>query len=123
MGGNWHFVSEIYALLTINQAMGFMGTKRDADNMHQTLTKERGSCVRCYMVKWNMKIVMLPWKHCEMERVILYFHEMERVIYLLPPMSWREVFTVIMCVWLSTMVYGDNVCLVINYGIPVDRDG
>ena len=48
---------------------------------------------------------------------------MDRVIYLLPPMSWREVFTVIMCVWLSTMVYGDNVCLVVNYGIPVDRDG
>ena len=69
-GGNWNLLSDIYSLLTIGHLIVFVGTKRDAgDNMHQTLTKEGGG-VRCYMVKWNTKIVMLPWKHCETERVM-----------------------------------------------------
>ena len=46
---------------------------------------------------------------------------MERVIYLLPRNGESNIF--ITTNVLARGVHGDNVCLVVNYGIPVDRDG
>ena len=43
-GGKLQFLADIYSLLTIGQSIVFVGTKRDADNVHRTLSDNGYLC-------------------------------------------------------------------------------
>jgi len=43
-GGKLQFLGDIYELLTIGQSIVFVGTKRDADSVHRTLSEAGYSC-------------------------------------------------------------------------------
>merc|ERR1712032_1637351 len=43
-GGKLQFLEDIYSLLTIGKSIIFVGTKRDADSVHRTLTDSGYTC-------------------------------------------------------------------------------
>ena len=99
-GGKLAFLSDIYSLLTIGQSIVFVGTKRDADNVHQTLTEEGFSC----------SLLHGKVEHEDRDATMEAFRNGESNVLITTNVLARGVDV-------------DNVCLVVNYDIPVDRDG
>ncbi|KAL3788182.1 LOW QUALITY PROTEIN: hypothetical protein ACHAWO_003488 [Cyclotella atomus] len=84
-GGKLQFLEDIYSLLTIGQSIIFVGTKRDADSVHRTLTDSG------YTTETE------PWN----------------------PFEGRSNANHHQCTGEGVDV--DNVCLVVNYDVPVDK--
>jgi ATP-dependent RNA helicase DDX19/DBP5 len=99
-GGKLAFLSDIYSLLTIGQSIVFVGTKRDADSVHRTLTEEGFSCSVLHGQVDNL----------ERDATMEAFRNGESSVLITTNVLARGVDV-------------DNVCLVVNYDVPVDRDG
>lgn len=99
-GGKLSFLSDIYSLLTIGQSIVFVGTKRDADNVHKTLTEEGYSC----------SVLHGQVDNEERDATMEAFRNGESNVLITTNVLARGVDV-------------DNVCLVVNYDVPVDKDG
>jgi len=99
-GGKLAFLSDIYSLLTIGQSIIFVGTKREADKVHQTLTGEGYSC----------SVLHGQVENQDRDATMEAFRNGESSVLITTNVLARGVDV-------------DNVCLVVNYDVPVDRDG
>jgi|EP00979_Chaetoceros_neogracilis_P008811 ATP-dependent RNA helicase DDX19/DBP5 len=99
-GGKLAFLSDIYSLLTIGQSIVFVGTKKDADVVHRTLTDEGYSC----------SVLHGQVEHQDRDATMEAFRNGESSVLITTNVLARGVDV-------------DNVCLVVNYDVPVDKDG
>eukprot|EP00578_Thalassiosira_sp_NH16_P026592 CAMPEP_0181087866 /NCGR_PEP_ID=MMETSP1071-20121207/6492_1 /TAXON_ID=35127 /ORGANISM="Thalassiosira sp., Strain NH16" /LENGTH=596 /DNA_ID=CAMNT_0023169765 /DNA_START=44 /DNA_END=1834 /DNA_ORIENTATION=- len=99
-GGKLQFLEDIYSLLTIGQSIIFVGTKRDADTVHRTLTDSGYTC----------SLLHGGVDNDERDRTMEAFRKMESNVLITTNVLARGVDV-------------DNVCLVVNYDVPVDKDG
>jgi ATP-dependent RNA helicase DDX19/DBP5 len=99
-GGKMEFLSDIYSLLTIGQSIVFVGTKRDADSVHRTLTD---GGYTCSVLHGSVEPAM---RDATMEA----FRNGESNVLITTNVLARGVDV-------------DNVCLVVNYDVPVDVNG
>lgn len=99
-GGKLAFLSDIYSLLTIGQSIVFVGTKREADEVHQTLDASGYSC----------SVLHGKVENFERDATMESFRKGESNVLITTNVLARGVDV-------------DNVCLVINYDVPVTKDG
>lgn len=99
-GGKLQFLADIYSLLTIGQSIVFVGTKRDADNVHQTLTNNG----------YNCSLLHGQVDNAERDTTMDAFRNGESNVLITTNLLARGVDV-------------DNVCLVVNYDVPVDKNG
>ncbi|KAL3802321.1 hypothetical protein HJC23_007146 [Cyclotella cryptica] len=99
-GGKLQFLEDIYSLLVIGQSIIFVGTKRDADSVHRTLTDSGYTCSLLHSSVDNE----------ERDRTMEAFRRNESNVLITTNVLARGVDV-------------DNVCLVVNYDVPVDKDG
>lgn len=99
-GGKLQFLEDIYSLLTIGQSIIFVGTKRDADLVHRTMTESGYTC----------SLLHSGVENNERDRTMEAFRKMESNVLITTNVLARGVDV-------------DNVCLVVNYDVPVDREG
>mmetsp|Transcript_13695 Transcript_13695/g.29718 ORF Transcript_13695/g.29718 Transcript_13695/m.29718 type:complete len:584 (+) Transcript_13695:64-1815(+) len=99
-GGKLQFLEDIYSLLTIGQSIIFVGTKRDADSVHRTLTDSGYTC----------SLLHSGVDNDERDRTMEAFRKGESNVLITTNVLARGVDV-------------DNVCLVVNYDVPVDKDG
>lgn len=99
-GGKLTFLADIYSLLTIGQSIVFVGTKRDADLVHKTLSDEGFSCSVLHSAVENQ----------ERDATMEAFRNGESSVLITTNVLARGVDV-------------DNVCMVINYDVPVDGNG
>ena len=99
-GGKIEFLSDIYSLLTIGQSIIFVGTKRNADMVHQTLHNNGYTC----------SVLHAGLEPAERDRTMQAFRDNESNVLITTNVLARGVDV-------------DNVCLVINYDVPVDAKG
>lgn len=99
-GGKLAFLSDIYSLLTIGQSIVFVGTKHHADSVHRTLTEEGYSCSLLHGKVENE----------ERDATMEAFRNGESSVLITTNVLARGVDV-------------DNVCLVVNYDVPIDKDG
>lgn len=99
-GGKLQFLADIYSLLTIGQSIVFVGTKRDADNVHRTLTANGYSC----------SLLHGQVDNAERDATMDSFRDGESNVLITTNLLARGVDV-------------DNVCLVVNYDVPVDKNG
>lgn len=99
-GGKLQFLEDIYSLLVIGQSIIFVGTKRDADSVHRTLTDSGYTCSLLHSSVDNE----------ERDRTMEAFRKNESNVLITTNVLARGVDV-------------DNVCLVVNYDVPVDKDG
>lgn len=93
-------MGDIYSLLTIGQSIVFVGTKKEADNVYNTLTQEGYSC----------SVLHGQVDNAERDLTMEAFRKGESTVLITTNVLARGVDV-------------DNVCLVVNYDVPVDRDG
>ena len=98
-GGKLQFLEDIYSLLTIGQSIIFVGTKRDADSVHRTLTDSGYTC----------SLLHSGVDNDDRDRTMEAFRKMESNVLITTNVLARGVDV-------------DNVCLVVNYDVPVDQD-
>jgi len=99
-GGKLQFLEDIYSLLTIGKSIIFVGTKRDADSVHRTLTDSGYSC----------SLLHGGVDNDERDRTMESFRTDKSNVLITTNVLARGVDV-------------DNICLVINYDVPVDKDG
>lgn len=99
-GGKLQFLADIYSLLTIGQSIVFVGTKRDADNVHRTLTDNGYSC----------SLLHGQVDNADRDTTMEAFRNGESNVLITTNLLARGVDV-------------ENVCLVVNYDVPVDRNG
>jgi ATP-dependent RNA helicase DDX19/DBP5 len=99
-GGKLEFLSDIYSLMTIGQSIVFVGTKRDADSVHRTLSDSGYSC--------SVLHGGVPPE--ERDITMQAFRDGESTVLITTNVLARGVDV-------------DNVMMVINYDVPVDKDG
>ncbi len=98
-GGKLQFLSDIYSLLTIGQSIVFVGTKREADMVHATLEENGYSC----------SVLHGQVDPADRDRTMDAFRKGESSVLITTNVLARGVDV-------------DNVCLVVNYDVPVDKD-
>lgn len=98
-GGKNQFLEDIYSLLTIGQSIIFVGTKKDADTVHRTLTDSGYTC----------SLLHGGVDNDERDRTMEAFRKMESNVLITTNVLARGVDV-------------DNVCLVVNYDVPVDKE-
>lgn len=99
-GGKLMFLADIYSLLTIGQSIIFVGTKNDADTIHKTLTDAGYTC----------SILHGSVEAAERDTTMTAFRNGESNVLITTNVLARGVDV-------------DNVCLVLNYDVPIDKDG
>lgn len=99
-GGKLSFLADIYSLMTIGQSIVFVGTKKDADDVHSTLTANGYSC----------SVLHGAVENYERDTTMEAFRKGESNVLITTNVLARGVDV-------------DNVCLVINYDVPVTREG
>mmetsp|Transcript_1142 Transcript_1142/g.1748 ORF Transcript_1142/g.1748 Transcript_1142/m.1748 type:complete len:498 (+) Transcript_1142:138-1631(+) len=99
-GGKLQFLADIYSLLTIGQSIVFVGTKRDSDNVHRTLSANGYSC----------SLLHGQVDNAERDATMEAFRNGESNVLITTNLLARGVDV-------------DNVCLVVNYDVPVDKNG
>uniref|UniRef100_A0A7S2UE24 RNA helicase n=1 Tax=Attheya septentrionalis TaxID=420275 RepID=A0A7S2UE24_9STRA len=99
-GGKLEFLKDIYSLLTIGQSIVFVGTKRDADLVHKTLEEEGYSC----------SVLHGKVENADRDSTMEAFRKGESNVLITTNVLARGVDV-------------DNVCLVVNYDVPTDKDG
>jgi len=91
------FLSDIYSLLTLGQSIVFVGTKRDADQVHRTLENEGYTCSVLHgAVDGAMRDATMEAFRKGESNVLITTNVLARGVDV------------------------DNVCLVVNYDVPVD---
>ena len=99
-GGRLQFLEDIYSLLTIGQSIVFVGSKRDADDVHRTLTDSGYTC----------SLLHGGVDNDERDRTMAAFRANESNVLITTNVLARGVDV-------------DNVCLVVNYDVPVNKEG
>mmetsp|Transcript_36806 Transcript_36806/g.42346 ORF Transcript_36806/g.42346 Transcript_36806/m.42346 type:complete len:481 (-) Transcript_36806:125-1567(-) len=99
-GGKLEFLSDIYSLLTIGQSIVFVSTKKNANMVHRTLTDGGYTC----------SVLHGSIEAADRDSTMLAFRNGESNVLITTNVLARGVDV-------------DNVCLVINYDIPITRDG
>jgi len=99
-GGKLEFLSDIYSLLTIGQSIVFVSTKKNANMVHRALTDGGYTC----------SVLHGSIEAADRDSTMLAFRNGESNVLITTNVLARGVDV-------------DNVCLVINYDIPVTRDG
>jgi ATP-dependent RNA helicase DDX19/DBP5 len=99
-GGKLEFLADIYSLLTIGQSIVFVGTKRDADMVHKTLDDAGYTC----------SVLHGSVEPAQRDATMEAFRNGESNVLITTNVLARGVDV-------------DNVGLVVNYDVPVDRDG
>ena len=99
-GGKLMFLADIYSLLTIGQSIIFVGTKNDADTVHKTLSDAGYSC----------SVLHGAIEAAQRDATMEAFRQGESTVLITTNVLARGVDV-------------DNVCLVVNYDVPVDKDG
>ena len=99
-GGKLQFLEDIYSLLVIGQSIIFVGTKRDADSVHRTLTDSGYTCSLLHSGVANE----------DRDKTMEAFRKNESNVLITTNVLARGVDV-------------DNVCLVVNYDVPIDGDG
>jgi ATP-dependent RNA helicase DDX19/DBP5 len=99
-GGKLEFLTDIYSLLTIGQSIVFVGTRRDADSVHASLTANGYSC----------SVLHGQVDNAERDMTMEAFRSGESNVLITTNVLARGVDV-------------DNVCLVVNYDVPLDGDG
>jgi len=99
-GGNQGFLSDIYSLLTIGQSIVFVATKRTADEVHRTLSNDGYSC----------SVLHGKVEHADRDSTMEAFRNGESNVLITTNVLARGVDV-------------DNVCLVVNYDVPVNMEG
>ena len=99
-GGKLEFLSDIYSLLTIGQSIVFVGTKRDADSVHKTLSDSGYACSVLHggVSPEERDATMEAFRHGE-STVLITTNVLARGVDV------------------------DSVMMVVNYDVPVDKDG
>eukprot|EP01083_Nonionella_stella_P197276 725452_1 len=98
-GGKLQFLSDIYSLLTIGQSIVFVGTKVQANEVHRTLESNGYSCSLLHgKVKNEVRDMTME-----------AFRKGETSVLITTNVLARGVDV-------------DNVCLVVNYDVPLDAD-
>ena len=98
-GGKLAFLADIYSLLTIGQSIVFVNTKANADAVHKTLQDEGYSC----------SVLHGKIENVERDATMEAFRTGENNVLITTNVLARGVDV-------------DNVCLVVNYDVPVDKD-
>lgn len=98
-GGKLTFLADIYSLMTIGQSIVFVGTKKDADDVHKTLSANGYSC----------SILHSSVENYDRDATMEAFRKGESNVLITTNVLARGVDV-------------DNVCLVINYDVPVTKD-
>jgi len=98
-GGKLEFLSDIYSLLTIGQSIVFVETKRSADNVHRALTDGGYTC----------SVLHGGLEGPERDATMLAFRNGESNVLITTNVLARGVDV-------------DNVCLVVNYDVPIDAN-
>jgi ATP-dependent RNA helicase DDX19/DBP5 len=94
------FLAEIYSLMTIGQSIVFVGTVNDADMVHRTLSQAGYTCSVLHgRVEGAMRDATMEAFRNGESNVLITTNVLARGVDV------------------------DNVCLVVNYDIPVDKDG
>ena len=99
-GGKLEFLADIYSLLTIGQSIVFVATKRNADMVHQTLESAGYTC----------SVLHGAVDNAQRDATMEAFRNGESNVLITTNVLARGVDV-------------DNVCLVVNYDVPTDRDG
>jgi ATP-dependent RNA helicase DDX19/DBP5 len=99
-GGKLMFLADIYSLLTIGQSIIFVGTKAEADNVHQTLSQAGYTC----------SVLHGAIEAAQRDATMEAFRQGESTVLITTNVLARGVDV-------------DNVCLVVNYDVPVDKNG
>jgi ATP-dependent RNA helicase DDX19/DBP5 len=99
-GGKKEFLSDIYSLLTIGQSIVFVRTKHEADEVHRTLDESGYSC----------SVLHGGVDNDDRDRTMENFRKQNTNVLITTNVLARGVDV-------------ENVCLVVNYDVPVDRDG
>lgn len=98
-GGKIGFLSDIYSFLTIGQSIVFVESKRNADMVHKTLTDDGFTC----------SVLHSGLEGPERDATMLAFRNGESNVLITTNVLARGVDV-------------DNVCVVINYDVPVDAN-
>lgn len=98
-GGKLEFLADIYSLLTIGQSIVFVETKREADMVHQTLSNAGYTC----------SVLHGGVEAAERDTTMEAFRNGESTVLITTNVLARGVDV-------------DNVCLVVNYDVPIDKD-
>mmetsp|Transcript_1621 Transcript_1621/g.2313 ORF Transcript_1621/g.2313 Transcript_1621/m.2313 type:complete len:551 (-) Transcript_1621:270-1922(-) len=99
-GGKLMFLADIYSLLTIGQSIIFVGTKAEADTVHKTLSNAGYTC----------SVLHGAIDAAQRDATMEAFRGGESTVLITTNVLARGVDV-------------DNVCLVVNYDVPIDRDG
>jgi len=99
-GGKLAFLSDIYSLMTIGQSIVFVATKCECNEVHQTLEANGYSC----------SVLHGKVENFERDATMEAFRKGESNVLITTNVLARGVDV-------------DNVCLVINYDVPVTKDG
>lgn len=99
-GGKLKFLESIYTIMTIGQSIVFVGTKREADEVSRTLSEEGFVC----------SLLRGGLENAERDRVMEAFRKGESNVLITTNVLARGVDV-------------DNVCMVINYDVPMTRNG
>jgi len=99
-GGKLAFLADIYSLMTIGQSIVFVGTKREADQVHSTLESGGYSC----------SILHGKVENFQRDTTMEAFRKGESNVLITTNVLARGVDV-------------DNICLVVNYDIPTTREG
>jgi len=94
------FLGDIYSILTIGQSIIFVGTRKDADMVHRTLAERGFSC----------SVLHGEVEHVDRDRTMEAFRKGENNVLITTNVLARGVDV-------------DNVCLVVNYDVPIDKAG
>jgi len=99
-GGKLAFLADIYSLLTIGQSIVFVGTVNDADRVHQALSQAGYTCSVLHgRVEGAQRDVTMDAFRNGESNVLITTNVLARGVDV------------------------DNVCLVVNYDVPIDKDG
>lgn len=93
------FLADIYSLLTIGQSIIFVGTKAEADRVHDTLTQAGYTC----------SVLHGAVENAQRDETMEAFRQGKSTVLITTNVLARGVDV-------------DNVCLVVNYDVPVDKD-
>ncbi|KAK1736513.1 ATP-dependent RNA helicase [Skeletonema marinoi] len=99
-GGKLQFLEDIYSLLAVGKSIIFVGTKRDADSVHRTLADSGYSC----------SVLHSSVENEERDRTMEAFRKDESNVLITTNVLARGVDV-------------DGVCLVVNYDVPIDKEG
>eukprot|EP00573_Skeletonema_grethae_P000753 CAMPEP_0201689588 /NCGR_PEP_ID=MMETSP0578-20130828/3151_1 /ASSEMBLY_ACC=CAM_ASM_000663 /TAXON_ID=267565 /ORGANISM="Skeletonema grethea, Strain CCMP 1804" /LENGTH=545 /DNA_ID=CAMNT_0048174277 /DNA_START=10 /DNA_END=1647 /DNA_ORIENTATION=+ len=99
-GGKLQFLEDIYSLLAVGKSIIFVGTKRDADSVHRTLADSGYTC----------SVLHSSVENEERDRTMEAFRKDESNVLITTNVLARGVDV-------------DGVCLVVNYDVPIDKDG